>query len=110
MSSDPDQPPSDERPTQTPPGLEPDDTSKTTENQGKFRPRFSATGWLSLGQLATTGLELGLTVAVLALLGWWLDSKWNSSPWMLIIGVLIGTIGSLYKMWRLNAKWFAKKK
>ena len=71
--------------------------------------KFAATNWLNLGQLATSGAELGMTVAVLTLIGWWLDSKWNSSPWMLITGAFIGATGSMYKMWRLNQRWFAKK-
>ncbi|MEX2213323.1 MAG: AtpZ/AtpI family protein [Phycisphaeraceae bacterium] len=110
MPSDPPKPSDRGGPADQPQRRKPENTSKTTDSQGKFRPKFSVTGWLSLGQLASTGMELGLTVAVLALLGWWLDSQWNSSPWMLLTGVLIGTLGSLYKMWRLNAKWFAKKK
>ena len=64
--------------------------------------------WLSMGQLASSGAELGLTVAILTLLGWWLDNQWNSSPWMLLTGALIGTLGSMYKLWRLNAKMTAK--
>jgi F0F1-type ATP synthase assembly protein I len=80
--------------------------SDSSPQRGK---KFAATNWLNLGQMATTGTELGLTVAVLTLIGWWLDSQWNSSPWMLITGAFIGATGSMYKMWRLNKRWFAKK-
>ncbi len=71
--------------------------------------KFKAGSWLSMGQMATSGLELGLTVAALTLLGWWLDTQWNSSPWMMITGTLVGTTGSIYKMWRMNEKWQGRK-
>ena len=72
--------------------------------------KFSVKQWMSMGQLASSGMELGLTVAALTLLGWWLDTQWNSSPWMLITGAFIGTIGSFYKLYRINKRWFAKDK
>lgn len=75
---------------------------------GKLAGKFAGKQWLSMGQLASSGAELGLTVAVLTLIGYWLDTKWNSSPWMLLTGALIGTLGSMYKLWRLNAKMTAK--
>lgn len=72
--------------------------------------KFSVKQWMSMGQVASSGMELGLTVAALTLLGWWLDTQWNSSPWMLITGAFIGTIGSFYKLFRINKRWFAKEK
>jgi len=72
--------------------------------------KFKAGNWLSLGQMATSGVELGLTVAVLTLLGWWLDKQWNTSPWLLLTGAFIGATGSIYKMYLTNKRWFGDKK
>ena len=52
------------------------------------------------GEMATAGLELGLIFAVLALGGWWLDRKFNTSPWLLLIGCFIAIIGGLYRLIR----------
>ncbi len=72
--------------------------------------RFSVKEWMSMGRVAGVGMEMGLTIAALTLLGWWLDTQWNSSPWMLITGAFIGAVGSFYKLHRINKRWFAKGK
>jgi hypothetical protein len=57
---------------------------------------------VKLGRLGVVGTELGLGVAVLTLLGWWLDGKWNTTPWLTLTGAFIGIVGGLYKFWRLG--------
>ena len=52
------------------------------------------------------GMEMGLTVLVLALAGWWLDQKLGTQPWLLIIGVLMGTIGGIYNLWNQGRRHF----
>lgn len=39
------------------------------------------------------GLELTMVIGGLAYGGYWLDERWGTSPWLLIIGVLLGTFG-----------------
>lgn len=36
--------------------------------------------------LAQVGLEMVVPIA----LGWWLDSKLGSEPWLLVVGVMLG--------------------
>jgi len=45
-------------------------------------------------------------VAVLALLGWWLDGKWGSRPWLLLVGTTVGVTGGLFKLWRTGKRFF----
>lgn len=52
------------------------------------------------------GLEFGGVVAILSLLGWWLDNKWGTSPTFILLGLFIGTVGGMYKLWRLGKKFF----
>ena len=56
--------------------------------------------------LAGVGMELGATVALLALGGWWLDTKLGTSPWLMLGGALIGLVGSLYNIWRVGRRYF----
>ena len=48
---------------------------------------------LDLGRYAGLGLRFVLTAAVLGLLGWWLDGRFGTAPWLLVAGVLLGSVG-----------------
>jgi F0F1-type ATP synthase assembly protein I len=52
----------------------------------------------SMQQLATAGLELGLSVIVLVGLGWWADSRFGSSPWLLLVGAFLGIAGGMIRL------------
>ena len=52
------------------------------------------------------GLEFGSVVAILSLLGWWIDSKWDTSPVFLLILLFLGTVGGMYKLWRVGKQFF----
>jgi F0F1-type ATP synthase assembly protein I len=46
------------------------------------------------------GMELAGTVAVFCLVGYWIDSKFDTSPWWMVIFSFLGIIGGLYNMIR----------
>jgi F0F1-type ATP synthase assembly protein I len=46
------------------------------------------------------GLELAGATAGLALVGYWIDGKFGTSPWGILAGVFIGIIGGLYNLVR----------
>jgi F0F1-type ATP synthase assembly protein I len=66
----------------------------------KLRQEYMPAGSSSGGSMATAGIELGLIFIVLALGGWWLDRKLGTSPWLLLLGCLIGIVGGLYRLIR----------
>ena len=39
------------------------------------------------------GLELTMVIGGMAYGGYWLDERWGTTPWLLIVGVLLGTFG-----------------
>lgn len=45
---------------------------------------------------AHLGLELAGAIVVLALVGLWIDYRWDTGPWGVLVGVLIGAVGGLY--------------
>ena len=46
--------------------------------------------------LVGVGFEFALMVAVMTLIGWYLDRRWNCSPWLLIAGAAIGFAGGMW--------------
>ena len=39
------------------------------------------------------GIELSAVIGGFAYGGYWLDERWGTTPWLLIVGVLLGTFG-----------------
>jgi len=52
-------------------------------------------GWV---RYSGVGLELAGATAGLALLGYWIDGKFGTSPWGILGGVIIGIVGGLYNL------------
>lgn len=51
-------------------------------------------------RLAGKGVELAATVGVACLLGYWIDTKFGTEPWGLVILALVGIVGGLYNLVR----------
>ena len=45
-----------------------------------------------LARFAGLGLQFTLTLVLLGALGWWLDSRFGTRPWLLVAGVLLGGV------------------
>jgi len=56
--------------------------------------------------LMGAGLELASVVAVFSLLGWWLDQKLGTDPWLLVTLMAVALVGGLYRMWRVGKRFF----
>ena len=52
-------------------------------------------GWV---RYSGVGLELAGATAGLALIGYWVDGRFGTRPWGLLIGVVIGIVGGLYNL------------
>lgn len=60
--------------------------------------------------LAGAGLELGGVVIILALLGWWLDTYFGTSPWLILTCVFIAFVGGTYNLYKAGAASFGSNK
>lgn len=63
-----------------------------------------STGGISWRQATgTVGLALAIPwmIGVPALIGWWLDKKFATSPLLLIIGLVLGLIGTALDIYQL---------
>ena len=47
----------------------------------------------ALSRSAGIGVQFGAVISLFALLGYWLDERMGSSPWLLLLGVLLGFVG-----------------
>lgn len=57
--------------------------------------------WTALSLAWDLGYMIALPLVILALVGRWLDHKWNSSPLMLLVGVVVA--------FTLSSVWLASK-
>lgn len=51
-------------------------------------------------QLMGIGLELVASVAALTAFGWWVDHRFGTAPWGILIGAGLGLAGGMYSMVR----------
>jgi hypothetical protein len=49
--------------------------------------------------LIGSGFEFAGVVTLLTLGGWWLDGKFATRPWLMLLGLLVGTIGGIYRLY-----------
>jgi F0F1-type ATP synthase assembly protein I len=52
------------------------------------------------GKYLGIGLEIAVGVALGYFIGAWVDRRWNSSPWGVLAGTMIGLAGGLYLLIR----------
>jgi F0F1-type ATP synthase assembly protein I len=84
-------PESQDREPQPPPPGQPD------------RRQTQAQGWYAM---AGAGMEFAVAVVMFTLLGWYLDARWNSSPWLILTGVALGFAIGLWMLIRTASRSF----
>ncbi len=56
--------------------------------------------------LIGSGFEFAGAVALLTLGGWWLDGRLGSRPWLMLLGLLVGTVGGIYRLYLEGKRFF----
>lgn len=59
--------------------------------------RSAASNLRGLGPYLTMGIQLAIPIIVFFFLGRWLDHRWNTSPWLMIGGIVLGGVGGMIK-------------
>jgi len=62
----------------------------------------------TLGAIGGLGFQFGLTILLGALLGYYLDRRWATSPWLMLAGTLAGTAAGFYQVVRALAEFGGK--
>lgn len=51
----------------------------------------------SFAPFLTLGIQLALAIVVMFFVGKWLDSRLNTSPWLMFVGLVVGGVGGMIK-------------
>ena len=60
-------------------------------------PDRRSAGWIRYSGI---GIEVAGAIAGFALIGYWLDGRFGTSPWCLLGGIVLGMVGGLYNLVR----------
>jgi ATP synthase protein I len=62
----------------------------------------SRDGMKSAGRASAIGIELAASVIGFLLLGWWLDGRFHTAPYLTIVGLLIGSFAGFRALFSLS--------
>lgn len=79
------------------------------ERRMRLRKQAEEKGEAYRGMLQThvSGMEVGLSVVVGALLGYWVDHSWDTSPWGTLVGLGFGVAAGGRVLYRISKKSLA---
>ena len=49
---------------------------------------------------AGLGIQFALTFLAFGAIGWWLDTKLGTAPWLMLIGIALGAAGAFWSLVR----------
>jgi F0F1-type ATP synthase assembly protein I len=49
-----------------------------------------------IGPLFTSGLELAVSVGIMCLIGYFLDGRFGTTPWLMVAGIFLGAVAGFY--------------
>jgi ATP synthase protein I len=55
----------------------------------------------SAGPLFGSGIQLAASVVLMFFIGRWIDGKWNTGPWFMIVGIFFGFTAGLINFIRI---------
>lgn len=55
--------------------------------------------WVGLDHASIMGTELISAILVWTAIGWWADRWLGTTPWLLVVGGLVGNAAGLYLVW-----------
>lgn len=68
------------------------------DGRSEDKARQSQQELLSWHRLAGVGIEFIVAFGLFAWLGWWLDKKFGTTPWLLIVGCALGFSSGLWSL------------
>ena len=68
-------------------------------NDGRENKGARSKQGLSGAEFAGIGVQFALTILVFVFAGVWLDKRFGTSPWLVLVGVVIGAGGGFYSMY-----------
>ena len=68
------------------------------DKKDNWGQKNSIKAYRSGARLFSGGLQMALAIIVFTYAGRWVDDKLSTSPWFMIVGVLVGAGGGLYSL------------
>jgi len=53
---------------------------------------------------ASLGVEMAIPVFLCAGAGYWLDQRWQTKPWLMVVGVLLGAAAGFWTAYKFATK------
>lgn len=63
-----------------------------------MKDRDSLDAMRAYGRFAGLGVQFVASMCLLGFVGYWLDGKLGTYPWLLIVGIFLGAAGSFYSL------------
>ena len=58
----------------------------------------------ALGYVSTIGLSMGLAIAIGALIGWYLDKRFGTGPWLFLVFLCFGIVAAFRNLYLMYKK------
>ena len=65
--------------------------------------------YVTFGIYGALGVQLSVAVVVFLWLGNWADRHWGTTPWLTLLGLILGCGGGMYNFLRI-VNWYQKGK
>ncbi|HBF12460.1 MAG TPA: hypothetical protein DDW49_03575 [Deltaproteobacteria bacterium] len=66
-----------------------------------MKPENKNTFLVTYGLYSAVGIQMVVSVVLGLYAGKWLDSRWNTEPWLMVAGVVLGAVLGFYNLIRL---------
>jgi F0F1-type ATP synthase assembly protein I len=70
-----------------------DERTPESRETGKKAEQPDANAWIGM---SSVGIEFVLSVLLPGGLGYWLDNKFGTTPWLMLVGGLFGCVAGFY--------------
>ena len=67
-------------------------------------------GWLQAARFSYLGLFFGIAVFIGCMFGKWLDHKFGTAPWLMMVGALLGIAAGFKELYRVAKTYSSEQK
>ena len=65
--------------------------------------------WRTVGELGTLGLSFVMAIVLGTAAGWWVDGRFNSDPWGILVGFVLGFAAAILNVVRITRRAFGSQ-
>jgi len=85
-------------------------TEPTSEEPRKKGEQTPGEIFREVGPYMTLGIQLAAAIIIFFLIGWWLDTRYATSPVFKLVGLLVGSVGGMIKFLKSAVELGKKEK